>query len=77
MKALLTAALIATLAVPAFAGGPVIVEDVSEVVAEGPASSVGMVLPLILLVAVVVAVSGGGDDEEETKKDCAAVAIDC
>jgi hypothetical protein len=74
MKALLTAALIATLAVPAFAGGPVIVEDVSEVVAEGPASSIGAIVPLILLVAIVVAVSGGGGDKDACAK---AVAIDC
>lgn len=76
MKALLTAALIATLAVPAFAGGPVIVEDVAEVVAEGPASSMGMALPLILLVAVVALVASG--DDEDGKEQCgAAVAIDC
>ena len=74
MKALLTAALIASLAVPAFAGGPVIVEDVSEVVAEGPASSMGAILPLILLVAIVVAVSGGDDDE---KQACKAAVIIC
>jgi hypothetical protein len=68
MKAFLTAALIATLAVPAIAGGPVIVEDVSEVVAEGPASSIGALVPLLLLVAVVVAVSGGGDDKDPCTK---------
>lgn len=68
MKALFTAALIAALAVPAFAGGPVIVEDVSEVVTEGPASSIGAIVPLILLVAIVVAVSGGGDDKDPCTK---------
>lgn len=75
MKALLTAALIATLAVPAFAGGPVIVEDVSEVVAEGPASSMGMALPLILLVAVVALVASG--DNEDGKQQCGKDAVVC
>ena len=64
MKAALTATLIAALAAPAMAGGPVVVEEEIEVVAEKPASSIGA-LPLILLLAIGIAVaSGGGDDCE-------------
>lgn len=64
MKATLTATLIASLAAPAFAGGPVIIEDTTEVVAEKPASSVGA-LPLVILLAVtLIAVTGGGDEED-------------
>lgn len=48
---------------PAFAGGPVIVEDDVEVVEAKPASSIGMLIPLLLL-AVVVAVAANGGDEE-------------
>lgn len=49
---------------PAFAGGPVIIEDDVEVVEAKPASSGGMIIPLLLL-AVVVAVAVGGDDDED------------
>lgn len=46
----------------AFAGGPVIVEDEMEVVAEKPASSIG-ILPLLLIpIILCVAVCGGGDE---------------
>lgn len=48
----------------AFAGGPVVIaeEGQPEVIAEKPASSVG-VLPLLLGVVVLCVVLCGGDDE--------------
>jgi hypothetical protein len=53
----------------AFAGGPVVVEEEMEVVAEKPASSVG-ILPLVLIgVILCVALCGGSDDEEEPTGD--------
>lgn len=62
MKATLTATLIAALAAPAMAGGPVIIEDTTEVVTDKPATSIG-VLPIVLILTVaLVAASGGGDD---------------
>ena len=61
MKRLLTAALIASLAVPAFAGGPVVIED-TEIEAVAPASSQNLLIP-ILLVAVVLAIASSGDEE--------------
>jgi hypothetical protein len=49
----------------AFAGGPVVIEEEVEVVAEKPASSVG-ILPLLLIgVVLCVALCGGSDDEVE------------
>ena len=57
------AAALAISATTAFAGGPVIVEDEMEVVAEKPASSIG-ILPLLLIpIILCVALCGGGDDE--------------
>ncbi len=49
----------------AYAGGPIVIEDepMPEVVAERPASSVG-VLPILLGVVVLCAVLCGGDDED-------------
>ena len=47
----------------AMAGGPIVVEDTAEVVAEKPASSIG-VLPLLLGAIIIGAVLLGGDDEE-------------
>lgn len=63
MKATLTAALIAALAVPAMAGGPVVVEEEMEVVAEKPASSLGGVLIPLLAVAIIAVALSGDDDE--------------
>ena len=64
MNRIVAPILAATLAVSAstaFAGGPVIIEDV--VVEEKPASSVG-ILPLLLIpIILCVALCGGGDDE--------------
>ncbi len=54
----------------AYAGGPVVIEEEGqpEVIAERPASSVG-VLPILLGVVVLCAVLCGGDDDEpETVK---------
>ena len=48
----------------AMAGGPIVVEDTAEVVAEKPASSIG-VLPLLLGAIIIGAVLLGGDDDEE------------
>jgi hypothetical protein len=62
MKATLTAALIAALAAPAMAGGPVVVEDETEVVAEKPASSLGgFLIPLLAVAVIAVALSGDDD----------------
>ncbi len=48
----------------AFAGGPVIIEEGNpEVVAEKPASSVG-VLPLLLIPIILCVALCGGDDDE-------------
>jgi hypothetical protein len=56
----------ATLVLPAstvFAGGPVIIAEEPEVVAEAPASSVG-ILPLLLVgVVLCVALCGGSSDD--------------
>jgi hypothetical protein len=64
MNKLLVPVLAATLAISAstaYAGGPVIVEEEPEVVAESPAS--GMILPLLLVgIALCVALCGGDDD---------------
>jgi hypothetical protein len=46
---------------PAAAGGPVITEDV-EVVEAKPASSGGVLVPLLLLAAVIAIATSGGDD---------------
>lgn len=64
MKKILAAALASTMALSAstaFAGGPVIIED-DEVVAEKPASSVG-ILPLLLIPIILCVALCGGDDE--------------
>jgi hypothetical protein len=51
-------------AATAHAGGPVIIEE-QEVVAEKPASSVG-ILPLLLVgIVLCVALCGGSDDDEQ------------
>jgi hypothetical protein len=59
------AASLAMTASTAFAGGPVVIveEGQPEVIAEKPASSVG-ILPLLLIpIILCVALCGGGDDE--------------
>lgn len=43
----------------AFAGGPVVIEEEQEVVAERPATSVGIVPLLLLGVVLCVALCGG------------------
>jgi hypothetical protein len=52
------------------AGGPVIVEDATEAVAEKPASSIG-ILPLLLIPIILCVALCGGDDEEEDEKKLA------
>jgi hypothetical protein len=60
------AASLAISASTAYAGGPVIVVEEPEVVAEEPASSVG-ILPLILVgIALCVALCGDDDDPVPT-----------
>ena len=65
MNKIIAAALAASIALSAstaFAGGPVIVEA-EEVVAEKPASSIG-VLPLLLGAIIIGAVLLNNDDDE-------------
>jgi len=66
MKKLLTSALATLVAIStttAYAGGPVIVTEEPEVVADSPAS--GAILPLLLVgIALCVALCGGDDDDE-------------
>ena len=69
MKKILSSALAAAMALSAttaFAGGPVVIEDEGmPVVAEKPASSVG-ILPLLLIpIILCVALCGGDDDEPQ------------
>jgi hypothetical protein len=75
MKALLAPILAVTLAVSAstaFAGGPVIVVEEPEVVADTPAS--GAVLPLLLVgIALCIALCGGDDDEPVGAQQTATV----
>lgn len=58
------AATLAVSATTAYAGGPVVVEEEVEVVAEKPASSVG-ILPLLLIPVILCVALCGGDDEEK------------
>lgn len=63
MKKLTATVLAASLvASTAYAGGPVIVEEETEVVAEQPATSVG-VLPLVLIVVGICVLFCGSDDD--------------
>ena len=65
MKTLLATGLAASLALTAstaFAGGPVVIEEEIEVVAEQPASSVG-ILPLLLIPIILCVALCGGDNE--------------
>jgi hypothetical protein len=65
MKVILAPILAASVAISAstaYAGGPVIVTEEPEVVAESPAS--GAILPLLLVgIALCVALCGGDDDD--------------
>ncbi|WP_103258672.1 hypothetical protein [Tabrizicola aquatica] len=68
MNKLIASALVSTLALSAstaYAGGPVIVEE-DEVVAEKPASSMG-ILPLLLIPIILCVALCGGDDEEPVR----------
>lgn len=62
MKATLTAGLIAALAAPAMAGGPVIVEEEAEVVAEKPGSA-NLLVPILILAAIGLVVASGDDSD--------------
>ncbi|NJS38639.1 MAG: hypothetical protein HC783_06050 [Rhodobacteraceae bacterium] len=69
MKKFLTSLVAASLAVSAstaFAGGPVVVEEELEVVAEKPASSAG-ILPLLLIPIILCVALCGNDDDEPTE----------
>lgn len=56
------AAILAMTASTAFAGGPVVVVEEPEVVADAPTS--GAILPLLLVgIALCVALCGGDDDD--------------
>ena len=59
------AATLAVSASTAFAGGPIVIEEEMEVVAEKPASSVG-ILPL-LLIPIILCVALCGDDDPEVQ----------
>jgi hypothetical protein len=65
MKKIIASVMALTLgASAANAGGPVVIVDEPEVVAEKPASSVG-ILPLLLVgVVLCVALCGGSDDND-------------
>jgi hypothetical protein len=67
MKRVLAATLASALVISAgtaFAGGPVIIDDETEVVPAKPTSSVG-ILPIILVtVALCAALCGGNDDTD-------------
>jgi hypothetical protein len=65
MKSAFAIALAASMllsATTAYAGGPVVVVEEMEVVAEKPASSVG-ILPLLLIPIILCVALCGGDDE--------------
>ena len=71
MNKLLVSVLAASLVLgssTAFAGGPVVVVEEPEVVAEEPASSVG-ILPLLLVGVVLCVALCGGDDDEPSEPE--------
>ena len=75
MNKILAAALASSLAISAstaYAGGPVVIEEEAEVVAEKPASSVG-ILPVLLGVVILCAAFCGSDDDEPTGGDTTPV----
>lgn len=59
---MLSASLIAT---TAFAGGPVVIEEETAVVAERPATSVPIVPILVIVGLCLVLCGGNGDDDDE------------
>ena len=66
MKKILAASLAASVAISAstaYAGGPVVIEEEAEVVAEKPASSAG-ILPLLLIPIILCVALCGGDDTD-------------
>lgn len=64
MKKLVASVMALTLGTSAaMAGGPIVIEDEVEVVAEKPASSVG-ILPLLLIPIILCVALCGGDDNE-------------
>ena len=71
MKTIVAPILAASLAISdsaAYAGGPVVVVEEPEVVAESPAS--GAILPLLLVgIALCVALCGGDDDDDPAPVD--------
>ncbi len=68
MKKLIASVMALTLGTSAvMAGGPVVVEEEVEVVAEKPASSVG-ILPLLLIPIILCVALCGGDDEERSER---------
>jgi hypothetical protein len=64
----IVATTLALTATTAFAGGPIVIEDEPEVMAEKPASSVG-ILPLLLIPIILCVALCGGDDDEETVRN--------
>jgi len=70
MNRMLTPALasaVALSAAAAHAGGPIVIIDEPEVVAQKPASSVG-ILPLLLVgIVLCVALCGGSDDDDDSE----------
>jgi hypothetical protein len=73
MKKFTTSLLAASFAVSAstaFAGGPVVIEEEGqpEVIAEKPASSVG-ILPLLLIPIILCVALCGGDDDEVVEEE--------
>jgi hypothetical protein len=80
---LLPALLITALAFPSFAGGPVVIPEEPEVVAEEPTSAVG-ILPLLLVgVVLCVALCGGSNDTRRTPEPepdpepCGKTIVEC
>ena len=64
MKKLIASVMALTLGTSAaMAGGPIVIEEEAEVVAEKPASSVG-ILPLLLIPIILCVALCGGDDDE-------------
>lgn len=60
-KPLTTAALIACLALPVHAGGPVIVEDAYEAEAPRHDRKIGGLVVGLIVIAALIAASGGSD----------------
>lgn len=70
MKLFLAPILAATIALSsatAFAGGPVIIDDETEVVPAKPTSSVGILPIIIVTVALCAALCGGNNDDEQPR----------